>query len=369
MSKTNTISCRQVGILASLMLLVLKFTSLPSLMYGAGEFGGFFGIIIICIFNLGIMALIVWVKKKYKNKNLYEIFKLYLGTILTKMLYFVLFVFFIFKLLSLVDEGFGFIRDIVDEEFTYFNFIICFFPVAISLAYSGIRNLSRTAEFFFPFVLIGLFISLVFSLAPLNFFGLGSLSRFNFGEFFITMQKVSFWSGDIFAILIFIDRIDLNKGNVKNIFSPLILTSIFLISTYFMFYSLYQETSILHSNMLFDIVEYSIGTSSGWHMDIFAIIVYMICLFLQGGIYTYCCVKTVERVFNFNNQYVIYTALIFLLVSVQYLYLNDYLKYIIFAINRLSIFSSILLTLVPILLIIAITINKKSKSRKQQLKS
>ena len=227
MNKANKISCRQLGVLSAILLLVLKFTSLPSLMYESGEYGGFFGIVIICLFNMGFIFLFVILKKTYKNKSLYNIFKSFLGPIITKIIYTFLFMFFIFKLLALVDEGFGFIRDVVDEEFTYFNFIICFFPVAVAVAFSGLRNISRTTEFFFPFILIGLFISVVFSLAPLNFFGLGSISKLNILQLAQTLKKLSFWNGDIFAILIFIDKVDLNKGKIKQIFSPLIITSIF----------------------------------------------------------------------------------------------------------------------------------------------
>lgn len=363
MNKNNTISCHQTGVISAIMLLVLKLTSLPSLMYTGSEFGGVISIILICLFDILLLWLIVWLKKKYNNKNLYGIFCNIFGFFLTKMIYFILFIFFIFKLLSLVDDGFGFIRDVADEEFTYFNFIICFFPVIVALAYSGIRNLSRTTEFFFPFVLIGLFVSIVFSFAPLNFFGLGSISRINFGDIFTRLGELSFWSGDLFAILVFMDRIDLKKGKIKDIFSPIIFVSIFLIAVYTMYYSLYQQTSILHTNVIFDIVEYTIGTSSGWHMDIFAIIVYMVCLFLQGGIYLYSAVKAVERTFNFNNQYIIFSAIIFTLIVIQFLYMNDYLKYVIFARTYLSIFSSILLLLIPILLVVAIIFKRGKNER------
>lgn len=363
MNKSNTISCHQVGIIAGAMLLVLKLTSLPSLLYTGSEMGGVISIALICLFNIAFLALIVFVKKKHKNCNLYSIFCNIFGKIVTKLVYFVLFVFFMFKLLALVDDGFGFVRDVADEEFTFFNYIICFFPVIVALAYSGIRNLSRTAEFFFPFVLIGLFISIIFSFAPLNFFGLGAVSRINFGDTFSKLYELSFWNGDLFAILIFMDRIDLSKGKIRHIFSPIILVSIFLIAGYSMYYSLYQQTSILHSNMIFDIVEYTIGTSSGWHMDIFAIIVFVVCLYLQGGIYLYCCVKTIERVFAFNNQYIIYAGIIFTLILVQFLYLNDYLKYVIFAKTYLSVFGAILLILIPLLMIATIVFKRREYGR------
>ena len=190
-NKTNTISCHQTGVIASLMLLVLKLTSLPSLMYECSEIGGVVTIITICLLNILFVWLLVWLKKKFKNMSFYDIFSAFLGKIITKFLYFALFVFFILKLLSLVDDGFGFVRDIVDEEFTYLNFIICFFPVICAIAYSGIRNMARTCEFFFPFILIAMFVSVIFSFAPINIWGIGSISRLNVGCVLRLLNKLS----------------------------------------------------------------------------------------------------------------------------------------------------------------------------------
>ena len=104
MNKTNTISCHQLGIIAALLLVVLKFTSLPSLMYDNGEIGGIILITIIILFNIAVLGLIIWLKKKYKNKNLYDIFCKFLSVPITKILYFVLFVFFIFFNQSMITK-------------------------------------------------------------------------------------------------------------------------------------------------------------------------------------------------------------------------------------------------------------------------
>ena len=93
MTNKCTISCHQTGVLAGLLLLVLKLTSLPSLMYESNEIGGLTAIILICLFNIGIIALLIWLKKKYENLSLYDIFCKFFGKFLTKTIYFVLFVF------------------------------------------------------------------------------------------------------------------------------------------------------------------------------------------------------------------------------------------------------------------------------------
>ena len=121
----QTVSCHQVGIIASILLLTLKFTNLPALLYNINGIGGIITILIIFLFNFIFIGIIIWLKSKYKNESLYNILSKNIGVFFTKILYIIFFLFFISKILSLLSDSFGFIRDVADEEFTAFNFLIC----------------------------------------------------------------------------------------------------------------------------------------------------------------------------------------------------------------------------------------------------
>lgn len=350
----NTVSSHQVGVLAGVLLLTLKLTNLPAQLYGLNGAGGIISLSVVIFLNIIFVCLLIWLKSKFKNQGLYEILKTYLGVVLTKLFYIIFFVFFMFKLLSIMSDGFSFIRDVADEEFTIYKFLICFLPVSVALANSGIRNISRTAEFFAPYIIIGLFVAIMFSFVPVNLWGVGSLVGSNFNGFLKSMTKLSFWNGDLFALIIFVDKIKIEKKELTKLFVPFILISILLINTYVVYYSLYQQTSIFHTNLLYDIVQYAIGTSSGWHMDIFAIIVYSICLFLQGGIFVYCANECLERIFNFKNKIITLISVVFLLAFGEFLFLDDYFTYVSYARNYLSWFAAVTIIIIPLMLLLII---------------
>ena len=88
--KNNTISCHQAGVIAGIMMLVLKLTSLPSLMYSCSEIGGVISIFLMCGFSIIILALILWLKNKYNNMNFFDILSKFLTKIGAKIVYFVL---------------------------------------------------------------------------------------------------------------------------------------------------------------------------------------------------------------------------------------------------------------------------------------
>ena len=358
----ETISAHQVGVIAGFLLFTLKMTSLPTLLYKYNNTGAILSIFVLLAINALLLWLVVWLKQKFKKNSLYDIFKEKLGVFIAKFIYSVFFLLFFLKLILMVSDGYTFIKDIADDGFTIFNMFICFLPVIATLAYSGIRNMGRTCEFFLPFVIISLILAISFSVVPITSWSFGSLTKLGFAGFFNSIFRLSFWTGDIFALLIFLDKIELKKGKNKEIFIPFCIMFVILLIIYLLYFILYQDTSIFHVNLLNDVVQYAIGTSKGWHMDFFAIIIYLINMYLQGAILLYCANLCVEKITNYKYKAISIFVILLAIVIVDFLYLTDYLKYTTFAENVLCYFSSITLVVVPILLLF-IGFLKKEKKR------
>ena len=357
----QTVSCHQAGIMSALLLLTLKFTNLPAMLFEINGIGGVVTVFAIFLLNFLFILILIWLKSKYKNESLYNILVKNIGTLLTKTLYIVFFLFFIAKFLSLLSDGFGFIRDVADEEFTAFNFLICFIPVCVALAKSGIRNIGRTAEFFFPYIMIGLAISILLSFVPVDIWGVGTQIKGTFLGFFESLTKLAFWNGDLFALLIFIDKIQIKRNEVKRLIVPFAIIGILLTGTYAVYYSLYQQTSVFHTNMLYDIVQYAIGTSSGWHMDIFAIIVFSICIVIQGGIFMFCANECLKKIFAFENDNITLFAIVLILLVDDFMFLDDYFEFVNYAKVYLSWFACVIIVFVPLLLTF-ITLKRSKKN-------
>lgn len=359
----DLVSAHQMGVMASILLFTLKLTNLPSFLYESSGTGAIIDITIICLINILFIGLIVWIKLKHKNKSFYNILCEAIGTFLTKIIYLVLLAFFIFKILSIVSNGYIFIKDVADEEFTMVKFMICFLPVVCALSYSGLKNIGRTCEFFYPLILMGLLVCVLFSFVPITFWGVGNIFRNPISTHLNSLAKFSFWSGDLLTLILFIDKIEIKKGKIRKIFIPTIIMSIILITTYFVYYSLYQETSVFHTNLIYDIVQYAMWTSTGWHMDIFAILVFMFNLFLQGAIFVFSAKECVNKIFNYNNKKITLPAILFLILSLEFLYLRDFLQYVTFGINFLSYYTLGCLSVIIITVIISTIKKQKGKQK------
>lgn len=73
-----------------------------------------------------------------------------------------------------------------------------------------------------------------------------------------------------------------------------------------------------------------------------------------------------EKIFSFHNRKIVYTALIVIVMVSQFLFMNDYLKYVIFARTYLSIFATVLLLLIPLILFVAILAKRRKYARNIQ---
>lgn len=362
----QSISAHQTGAIAGILLFTLKMSSLPSLFYKYNKTGAILSVITVVVLNALFLGLVVWLKQKYKNMSLYAILSEKLGVFLTIIIYFVFFALFFLKLLLMVSDAFTFIKDVADDEYSIFKVFLCFLPIIATMAFSGLKNVARTCEFFLPVVILCLITAISFSIIPINAWSFGSLIKEGASGFFNSIFRLSFWTGDLFALLIFLDKIELKKGKVKEMFLPFSFMAIILIVLYFLYYVLYQETSIFHVNLLNDVVQYAIGTSKGWHMDIFAIIVYIINMYLQGAVLIYCASECLKQLLNYKNTKISLFVIVLGLLCAEFLYLTDYLNYVAFAENILCYFSSITIVLIILLLLIFVVFKKDAKNSTPQ---
>lgn len=359
MKSKTSVSSHQVGVMTALLFVTLKLSSFPSLLYrfsGNNSIWVFLGFILI---NFVFIGLIIWIKSRHPDKSLYDIFKDIFGVVLTKIIYILLFAFFIFKLLSLCSDGYTFIKETCHKGLALAVFLVCFLPVITSMAYSGIRNIARTCEFFYPILIIFVVVILVFSSVPIYSLSSKLVIEFNVPIIFDSVFNLAFWMGDIFAILIILDKIDLKKQKLGQLFSPLVITSILIFLLYVIYFALYTRTSDFYTNAILDILQYAVSTTDGWHMDILSILVYMISILLEGAIFMYVAKESISKALHYKYSKVTYFAILCLLISIEFLYLNDYLAYVDFAKNILHYF---VFGLIVLLLILFIAILKKEKN-------
>lgn len=369
MNNKQSISAHQVGVLAGILIFTLKMTSLPALMYEYSSTGAIFTIFTFVALNILFLYLLIKIKKKFPKTSFYELIKSKIGTILTKLIYIFLFAFFLIKILLVISDSFTFIKDIVDEEFQLITLLICFIPIISSLAVNGMRNLSRTCEFLFPFIMFCFILIIIFSFTRINNWELGNILREGTGSYFSSLLKLSFWTGDLLPLLLIFDKIEIKQAEKKQIFKPFLTMSVIFFLIYLLYFFVYQETHNIHTNVICDLLQYSVGTRNGWHMNIIAIVAFMFSILLQGGIFMFCTCASAKRIISFHYSKIIIVFIDIVLLFLSFFFLNDYLEFLIFAEDYLCYFSAGLFLIIAVLILVLLLSKQKGvKNGKKRAK-
>lgn len=144
----KTISIRQLVITCFIAGLSLKTTIFPSMIFKDVGTDSLFIIIIYCIIDLLSFLLIYKLLKNNQDISFYTFLCNNVGKVVAKIILFLIFVFYFFKMQFLVQGGFIFSRDVVFKEASLILFIFILLVLTGSLYLFKIRSFARTVEFF-----------------------------------------------------------------------------------------------------------------------------------------------------------------------------------------------------------------------------
>lgn len=339
----NTITARQAGILCVMTILANKVSLLPALLYEGAKADGFFIMLMFFGIELGILGIFFALKSKYPNERLYSILQKHLGSVITKFIYILLMFFFLFKVTLTYSVGYVYLKEQVYQDEFAMIAIVCILPVVNHAVIKGLRTFSRTIEFCYVFIIIGVLVSigiglanfqdipLFFTSTPQGFFGSSFRHVFAFGDF-------------IFLFLI-IDKVDFEKKERVKILNYILFGFALVLAIFFIFYSVYKGTGFMHNNALDDILAFCIKFCAMGQLNVIAMLTVMALNFFQLEIFTYCFSEAFCSVFpKLNRTYsvIVFDVLFFLIYFVfverftrMIYFTHDYLPYLAMVINYL----------------------------------
>ena len=311
----NEINVKQAGILLSIVMFANKFVILPSLTFYKAGFAGIFVTTFLLGLDLLIFYLIIKFKEKNQNKKIDEVLISNVGKFFTKVVYIILFVYFLMRIFLLLNENYSFLKDLVYEDATFLLFIVCLLPVVNAMTFTGIRTMGRTAQFFYWFIIVGLFISLIAGIFSSSF----SLPTIKINrEMLFAPLRLCFWFSDYLFFFMIIDKIKLEKNYGNTIMKYLIFTAILLVVLNLIFVGLHDINTFIYKGALADIIQFSSISPGIGKIDIVAVLTKMFVLYFQTGIMFYCLKESLNNIVGNLNIYQSIIVLDFIILFIQY---------------------------------------------------
>jgi len=317
------LSTRQAGLLMFVAIISLKFITYPSLYAKYAGVDGYLALTLNLGLDLICICVILWVSKKNPNKTFDEIVTRFFGIYTTKVLNFILFIFFLAKSIFLIKEAHKYI---LDELYNYFSWELFIIPLLLVLAFimsRSLRSLGRSIEIFFIFILIGILLTVfipaqyidIFYILPIMDSGLDSIFKASF--------YCSFSIGDYLVLLMLLGNFQLQKNSHKIIFSYSVFACLVVISFYIIFYSVFGVFATNQVIAIGDLPLFASFSSSVGRLDWITINLWIIALVFQMGVLLSFSLKAFNKCFSLETKtFGIIFILSIVLFAMYYLYLN-----------------------------------------------
>ena len=355
--KDKTMNAWQTGICLFIIIFANKILLLPSLLYDIASIEGAWAYFISFAFELGLITLFVFVKRRYNNISFAELVRKKLGVITLKIFYLLLALFFLCKLVLIYNVTYIFFKDLIYKDSGTLLFLISFLPIINYLALSSMRVIGRTMQLFFPIILLIFIFCTTTSLisvgeAPLLFQG----SALN--VFLATIKHISAFGDSIF-LFVFMDKIEYKKGDGKKIYLMSGLAILFVLLTMFAFYFSYTYTSFMHPYAIFETMGNIKDYGGLGRIDSIAVILVIILTYLQMGLYLKAFVVSFKEVFPKLSPVYGVVTFDFLFVIIISLIVRTLEKTVFYAESVLPYFSLISFVLVPLSAITFLILKRK----------
>ena len=359
--KDETMNIWQAGICVFIIIFANKILLLPSLLYSIANIEGMWTYLISFIFEIGLITLFIFVKRKYRNTSFAELIRKKLGVITLKIFYILLCLFFFCKLILIYNVTYIFFKDLIYQDSGSFLFIICLLPIINYLAYSSSRVLGRTAQLFFPIILIVLIFCTVTSLISVNDMPLFFQSSFSNVMLAFIKHISSF--GDTIFLFVFMDKIEYKKGDGKKLYFFAGLAVLFVLLIEIAFYFSYTYTSFMHPYAIFETMGNIKDYGGLGRIDAVAVILVIILTYFQMSIYLKSFTISFKEIFpklSINYALIFFD---FLFLIVVYLFIRNLERTVLYAESVLPYFSLISFVLVPITCIVFLVLKRKREDK------
>lgn len=344
----DQMTVRQTACFCAISMLALKLVALPSILYEKSESSGLLIAGALFLFDFLILYIFLKVKQKYPTLSLYELIHKIVGKIIAKIVYCAMFVFFITKLLMLMNEAVSFMQSIVDEDYSVLLFLLTFLPVITALSASGLKSTARTCEFGYIFIVIGLIVCLFLSETSAIFGNLGPMFNNSFGNILGTSFDVSFWFSDFIFVAVLSDKIKLEPCTIKTVFKFVIFIAFIIMLLYYAYFRLFRVTAFLHKNAIADVTQYNREIGNVGNIDIISILAYMFVIFFQGALYANCLKVVYEKIVGYKNKTHSLIVLNLFIIFLQYFLFFSLERMTVFVFNYFKYANILILFVIPL---------------------
>jgi len=316
------------------------------------------------IINLLFTLLICFVIRKNPGESFYDIIKRLLGSCVTKIIMVLLAGVFMLKLLIVNNQMIDLLYDAIYSDINWNLFVVPIYLTFAFLAIKGIKTLARCYQFFVPFAVVILIITILLSSKSANLENVLPLFDHTYGEFIKALSYILLQSCEFIFLFTFMENI---ISKEKNYFPKIIVTLIFIFLVvsvfYLMFVAVFGNIAPFVQETLIKMTQFEIFSFGYFKIDLFTAIMWFPIIVLECAMCVYGISYSLKKAFNFNEKITSFGVVLIQFITIYIPQINSTII-VPFFYDTIGIFVIAFLFLLPILLVIASFKEKKKREVK-----
>lgn len=358
----NKINANQLCAILIALLMAMRPIVRTSIQTSITQNDAWISCLIGMIVNSGMAIVLCYVAYLNPNKSFAEILKDCLGKVVAKILLIVLLVFFLFKLIIIDYEMESFLYETLYTDINWELFILPVYLTFCYMATKNIRTFGRVSQFFLPFALFALVLTIGFSMPSWNFSNLLPIMDKGYNSILKSLYYALIQSGEFLFITVFMENIITTEKNFfKKVGTSTIATTLIITFFYIVYIAVFGNLAQFVKEGLIRATQVSLHASSLFKVDAFVSLMWIPIIVLEAAISVYAISWCLNKIFNLkiNIGVFIVFAIIFGIRLIPQISSHAILE---FYFKWIGMVALILELLVPIVVLIITTIKNSKRS-------
>jgi len=297
------VTSRQLGMLVFISVIGMKFVLVPALFSSFAGTDSYIAITLNLLLDFLTCLAYLYVIKQNPELNFKEFIQKTFGKMFSKVVFFLLFVYFLSKSLITLKSTHNYMLELLFDQLDNFTFIIPILAFLAFVMFKDSRTLARTVELFFYVVLIGVFFALFVSLSRMDIVNLFPVLENGVAPIFEGISRVSIAFGDYIVLLVLMGDYKKDKQSLGKVVKYAIFAILLVVVFYVLFVGIFGVIASSESLAISDMSLNSTSPVTVGRLDWISIMLWLITLILRVSILVFCANKCLVSCFDFKNNY------------------------------------------------------------------
>lgn len=298
-TKTNKINANQLCAILIALLMAMRPIVRASIQTSITQNDAWISCLIGMLINSGMAIILCYIAYLNPNKSFADILKDCFGKVVTKILLILLFVFFLYKLVIIDYEMESFLYETLYTDINWELFILPVYLTFCYLATKTIRTIGRVSQFFLPFALFALVLTIAFSMPSWNFSNLLPIMDKGYSSLLKSLYYALIQSGEFLFITVFMENIITNEKNFfTKVGASTIATTLIVTFFYIVYIAVFGNLAQFVKEGLIRATQVSLHASALFKVDAFVSLMWIPIIVLESALSVYAISWCLNKIFN-----------------------------------------------------------------------